>query len=151
MPAQYSRHGLEFLYPENWTLVDDDANTIPRTVSIQAPSGAFWSLDIHPFGVRPADVADEFLRTLQAEYEDLEFEAIQETIAGEAAVGYDVHFYCLDFVVTAAVRGFRHGHATYVLTYQAEDREFDRLHPVFLAVTESMLRSMAESSDTPGR
>ena len=50
-----------------------------------------------------------------------------------------MNFYCLDFLVTSQVRALRHGHAVYLLTYQAEDREFDQLADVFRAITASML------------
>ena len=148
MPASYQRHGLTFLYPDNWQLVDDDANSIPRVISLQAPSGAFWSVDIHPFSVRLADLMDAFLETLRAEYRELECEEATEKIGANEASGFDVQFYCLDYVVSAQIRGLRYGHAAYMFTYQAEDREFEQMNRVFRAITASLFRSL-EDADNP--
>ena len=43
MPAIFKDFGVEFLYPENWAIVeqtDDD----PQTVALETPSGAQWTL-----------------------------------------------------------------------------------------------------------
>ncbi len=138
MTAVYDRAGLHFQYPENWVLADDSLDELPRTISLQAPSGAFWSVDIHPFSMDADALLKTTLEVMQQEYPEAECHAVEESIADETATGYDLYFYCLDFVVTARLRCFRHGHATYLLTYQAEDREFDRLDPVFRAITFSL-------------
>lgn len=145
MTATYDKIGLHFMYPENWELAEDDLNSMPRTVSVQAPTGAFWSVDIHPFSVDLDQVLDQIVATMRAEYHDLEADRVEEEIAGAPAVGFDLTFYCLDFLVTCQVRAFRHGHAVYFLTYQAEDREFDRLNDVFQAITISMLGEKSHS------
>jgi hypothetical protein len=142
MPASYQKNGLRFMYPENWQLVDDDVHSIPRIVSLQAPSGAFWSVDIHPFSVDLGELMEAFVETLRAEYRDIEFQTATEPIGAEDSIGYDVQFYCLDYVVAAQIRGIRHGHAAYVFTYQAEDREFDQMERVFRAITASLYRSL---------
>ncbi len=138
MTAVYDRSGLKFQYPENWIVADDSMDEVPRTISLQAPSGAFWSIDIHPFSMDVEELLTMTLRIMQQEYPEAECHAVEDVIAGETASGYDLFFYCLDFVVTARLRCFRHGHATFLLTYQAEDREFDQLDPVFQAITFSL-------------
>lgn len=142
MPASYQRSGLRLMYPENWELVDDDVHSIPRVVSLQAPGGAFWSVDIHPFTVDLQELMDAFLDTLRNEYREIEFQRVEESIGSEESHGYDVQFYCLDYVVAAQIRGLRHGHAAYVLTYQAEDREFDQMNLVFRAITASLFQNV---------
>ena len=52
--------------------------------------------------------------------------------------GYDVHFFYLDFTNTAIIRGFRHALASCLVLYQAEDRDFAKLQPVFRAITTSL-------------
>jgi hypothetical protein len=76
---------------------------------------------------------------MQAEYSDMEVESVEVQLADGPAVGYDLMFWCLDFVVAAQLRAFRRGHATYFVTYQAEEREYGRLQHVFEAMTHSLL------------
>ena len=137
MTGIYQRRGIQFRYPENWTLADDSLDAFPRTISLQAPSGAFWSVDIHPFSVDPDDLLSQVLEAMRGEYPDLEASATNEAVAGNPSSGYDLYFCCLDFVVACRLRAFHQGHATYMLTFQAEDREFDQMEPVFQAITHS--------------
>ncbi len=146
MPATYDRAGLKFQYPENWEITDD-TNDIPRTISLQSPTGAFWSVDIHPFSVDADDLLEQTIAAMKAEYEDLEVDPVEEQTAGEPTSGYDLTFYCLDFLVASQLRCFKHGHALYALTYQAEDRDFDKLHDVFRAITTSMLSAEPVTDD----
>jgi hypothetical protein len=140
MTAIYNRSGLHFMYPENWELAEDSVDTVPRSILLQAPSGAFWSLDIHPFSVSDEELLQHVVEAMRGEYPDLEAQPADEQIAGESASGYNLFFYCLDFIVAARVRALRLGHATYLWMYQAEDRDFDQLEPVFRAITVSMFR-----------
>ncbi len=147
MVGTYDRLGVRFMYPENWTLADDDNDQLPRTVSVQAPTGAFWSIDIHPFSVDPQQLLMQFEAAMRGEYPDLEVHPAEEEIAEEQAIGLDMFFLCLDFVISSQVRIFRRGHATYLINCQAEDREFDSLRPVFAAITFSFFRE--EHQDQP--
>ena len=139
MTAEYNRHGIQFLYPENWVLADEQLDGAPRSVSVQSPSSAFWSVDIHPFSADQDAILGQTLDTMREEYEELEVVEVQEQICGEDAHGLDLMFWCLDFAVACRIRFFRHGHATFVLTYQAEDREFEDLKAVFAAISTSLL------------
>jgi hypothetical protein len=148
--GKYQRGGIQFRYPENWKLADDSMEGIPRTVSIQAPSGAFWSIDIHPFSVDPDELMTQALEAMRGEYPDLEASETDTIVAGNESRGYDLYFCCLDFVVASRMRAFRLGHATYMLTYQAEDREFEQMEPVFDAITHSYFQendTLAHRSD----
>ena len=112
MTGNYQRGGIQFLYPENWTLADDSMDAFPRTISVQAPSGAFWSVDIHPFSVDPDELLSQVLEAMRGEYADLEASVANEDVVGNESRGYDLFFCCLDFIVAARLRAFRRGHAT---------------------------------------
>lgn len=140
MTATYERSGLNFLYPENWVLAEDVMDQIPRTIMLQSPTGAFWSVDIHPFSVDIDHLLRETLAAMKEEYPELEAVDAEEEVGDTMAQGHDLFFYCLDFVVAANVRALRVGHATYLLTYQAEDRDFEKLGPVFRAITTSLFK-----------
>ena len=39
MPATYNKLGLNFMYPENWKLIDE-TESIPHVVTLEAPEGS---------------------------------------------------------------------------------------------------------------
>jgi len=139
MTAVYEKLGVQFLYPENWKVSEDGVRNLPRTISIESPTGAFWSVDIHPLSVDIQTLLDEILQAMQQEHDDVEFTKVDEDSSGEAVRGYDLEFFCLDFVVKCQLRAFPHDHAVYLMTYQAEDRDYPQLSQVFLAITHSLL------------
>ena len=147
MTAEYKRHGIQFLYPQNWKVVDEQLDQIPRSVTVQADSGAFWSVDIHPFSVEPEEILSQSLEVMQAEYDEVEVVREHEVICGEEALGLNLMFWCLDFVVNCQLRVVKHGHATFALTYQAEDRDFAELQAVFAAITTSLLTDRLVEAD----
>ena len=140
MPAVYEEFGVRFLFPENWTITDQDIEGWPRTVSVQSPSGAFWSLHLYPADKQPRELVDEVQRTMGDEYDDLETEPADEECCGLQAVGCNMHFYCLDWLVSASARAMQVPRATFLLVYQAESREFEEIKPVFQAITISLLK-----------
>ena len=139
MTAVYDRSGIQFMYPENWKIIEDDMENLPRTVSIESPTGALWSVDIHLFSVDMQTLLDQTLQAFQQEYYEVESGPAEEVWLGETVIGYDLDFVCLDFVVICQLRALRHGHATYLITFQAEDREFQKMQQVFRAIAQSML------------
>ena len=61
-------------------------------------------------------------------------------MAGEELVGYDLNFYCLDLTNTAQIRAFRRNEKIYLVLFQAEDREYEHIEPVFRAMTRSLVQ-----------
>ena len=139
MPGVYEKLGVHFLYPENWTLDEEEGLHGSVTVTLYSPKGAFWSIAVHPKGVDPRTLATAALKTLQAEYPDSEAEPVTEQIGGRDIGGYDFNFFYLDFTSTALIRGFRTASASCLVLCQAEDREYVELAPVFRAITTSLL------------
>ena len=139
MYAKYENFGIHVLYPENWIVTDEQLEAWPRSVSIQSPSGAYWELQVYPSRLKPARLIQQALTAMQQIYDDLETEAVTEDMWKVTARGYDLHFFCLDFLVTSQIRSFHVGAHTCLLTCQAESREFDRQQPVFKAMTKSLL------------
>ena len=140
MTAVFDKLGIRFLYPDNWTLSVEHAQSWPRSVSVQAPGGAFWSVAIHSPPADAEELAEVVLAAMREQYDDLETEAVSEQIAGIQATGYEMHFHCLDFIVAARLRILRVDRRSLVLLYQAEDREFDQFELVFQGITSSLLK-----------
>jgi hypothetical protein len=143
MPATFDKLGVQFLYPENWTLDEQEALAGDNAVTVYSPEGAFWSLMLHPAGVDPRELTLAALNAMKAEFTDFEAEPASEEIEGIALSGYDMNFYCLDLTNTALVRSGHLSDATCVILYQAEDRDFASVEPVFRAITISLLRHAA--------
>jgi hypothetical protein len=140
MPATFDNSEVHFLYPENWTLSEDEREEWPHALSLQSPSSGFWSLHVYPSRQNGNQLALDAVNALREAYEDVESEEVYEKIGPADAVGYNIDFIYLDFVVRAEVRSFSVGPCTVVVLCQAESREFDQLANVFRAITLSMLQ-----------
>jgi hypothetical protein len=140
MPRTYEQHGIRFLYPDNWLVTDEQSLEPPYSVGLQTPQGGMWVLQIHEQG-EPLELASEALKTMRAEYAELEADSITERIEEHDVIGFEMRFYYLDFVVMARVLSLRVGERTLVLLCQAEDRDYESLAPVFQAMLVSILRS----------
>jgi hypothetical protein len=147
MPAIFDKLGIRFLYPENWTLDEQDAMDGESAVTIYSPEGAFWSVMLHPKSVDPHELTLAALNAMKAEFTDFEAEPASETVEGIELTGFDMNFYCLDLTNTALVRGFRGRESTVIILYQAEDRDFATIEPVFRAITISLLRAEGEGAE----
>ena len=148
MPAHFDSLGISFQYPENWTLDDSDALLGRQSVTVYSPGGAFWSVAIHLGTAEPATLAAAVVDTMRQEYQGLESQEIEESIAGHDLIGYDLAFYCLDLTNTAQVRSFQFANATYTLYCQAEDREHEQVKRVFQAMTVTLLNGLSDSIRT---
>ena len=140
MPAVYDRFDVRFQYPDNWQLSDESDESGRHSISVHAPSGAFWSVTVHARRISPDDLTSRVNSILDDEYEQFEAEPVSETIADVEAVGHDMHFFCGHALIGARTRVFHRAEQTYLVLCQAEDTEFDRLDMVFQAITVSMLR-----------
>jgi hypothetical protein len=147
MPAVYDKMGVRFLYPDNWTLDESEALSGNRSVSVYSPGGAFWTIVLHGASADPHDLANQALETLKAEYADAEVAEVSEQIGEQPVSGYDLNFFYLDLTNTALIRGFRTASASCLILCQAEDREFERVGPVFRAITTSLLNKGPEASN----
>jgi hypothetical protein len=138
MPRIYAKSGIQFQYPDNWTL-DEEKGPGNRSVTVYSPGGGFWSVAMHRRGDDRERLAQAVLQAMREEYEDLESEPVREVIAGQELLGYDINFCYLDLTSTATVRCVERGDATLVIFCEAEDRDFERLGAVFAAMTYSLM------------
>jgi len=127
------------MYPDNWTLDEQEAIAGNNSVTVYSPGGAFWSVVLHDRLADPKELAAEALNALKTEYEGSEAEPASDEVAGQELRGYDVNFFYLDLTNTALIRSFRTADATCLLLCQAEDRELVTAEPVFRAMTMSLV------------
>lgn len=146
MPAVFEQAGIRFEYPENWSL--DSDTIVPGRggqVVVASPHTAFWHLTLYPPDMELEPLFDEALRALREEYKEIEVEPAHDFLEDREIESYDVNFIYLDLTNTCWLRGLHLPGATCVLLCQAEDREFERVAPVFQA----MLASLIRHSDAP--
>ena len=77
MTAKFNSFGIEFMYPENWELSQDDDTRFPRTVSVHSPSGSFWSISIYPASEEPVQTVENFVDAISKEYDEIEIEVVE--------------------------------------------------------------------------
>ena len=150
---RFQRLGIDFSYPDSWSVDTEDAREGATAVTVYAPDGGFWSVSGHAPGGRPMALAQAVVDQMRGEYRDLDVEAAATDVGGRSLRGFDMNFYCLDLTNTAQVRTLATPAAVWLLFCQAEDREWDRIAPVFAAMTESFVRGLAAApttGDDPG-
>lgn len=126
--------GIRFEYPMDWELdVDDDGTR--QVISLQSPENpAFLMLTLDEDRPPPAEVADEALTAMRAEYPELDARPVLEVIDGHRAVGHDLDFFSLDLTSSCAIRCFRTPRRTVLFFAQWTDVEGEE--------TENVIRSM---------
>lgn len=137
MPATFSEAGVRFLYPENWQL-ERQENEDGWTVVVQSPATAFLMLYFRQDLPDPSELADAALVSLKKEYEELEAEPCVEALAGQPAVGHNIHFFSLDLTNTCWTRGFYSANGTVLVLCQLTDFELSKNEPVLRAICASI-------------
>ena len=144
MTAVFEKHGLKFLFPENWKLLDHSDSDSPQVITLETPDGsATWSVHVYPPDADGDEILKETLATLQESYEDLEIAPNKQELGEFSATGVEAFFYCLDFLIRAQLHVVQTREHLLLLWGQAEDREFEKHHLVFQAISTSLLRSMS--------
>jgi len=140
--VRFHRLGIDFSYPESWSVDTDDAREGRAAVTVHSPEGGFWSVSGHAAGGPPGELAAAVVAQMRDEYRDLDAEPAADEVAGHTLAGFDMNFYCLDLTNTAQVRTLATPTAVWLLFCQAEDREWDRIAAVFAAITTSFVRGL---------
>jgi hypothetical protein len=141
MPAVYQHFGVRFLYPENWSLLDEETDEWPRTVTLQSEQTGFWTLQAYPAGFDARQAVLAVVNSIREVYPDLEVLPAKETVGDSEAKGVDIAFFYLDLLVEARIRTVKTPSALLLWHYQAESREFETLEAVFRAIATSLLQS----------
>jgi hypothetical protein len=135
--------GIRFEYPLDWELeVSDDGDQ--ATVSVQAPGGlAFALIRLDAARPAPAELADEALAAMRAEYPGLDAEPALETIDGQKAIGHDLEFLSLDLVNACVIRCFQTPRRTVFVFEQWTEHEGDEYEMQLRAVCASIAETDA--------
>ena len=133
MPELFDQNGVQFYYPDNWT-VSEEASQEATTITLETPKTGFMNFVVYDKYASPQQLIDNVLQSLEQEYENVEYEPNPEL----EEVAYEVFFYCMNMVVSAVVQAWREESRSIVVLYQAESREFDEMRSVFEAIVFSL-------------
>lgn len=143
MPGKYTGLGIEFMYPESWSV---DADVTGDSVSVESPEGAFLTIT-RCAGAGAAQVAlEKASEAMQEEYDEVESEAIAKQLAQTTLTGQVLRFVVLDLIVTSQLLVLPTAAGGFLIQTQAEDRDHDRLLPVFDAILTSLCQQLTVSN-----
>lgn len=143
MTATYDKHGLHFLYPENWRLSDEGWPEFPCSISLESPDGnAFWSVHVYHLHSDPDEILNNTIQTLKETYPDLEISKCPPDFDCPVDSAIELMFYCLDFLIRTRLQVITTTQYRVLFWYQAEDRQFDQLELVFRAISTSLITSI---------
>ena len=133
----FERTGIRFRYPSNWTIDVEDAGD-GWTATLQSPETAFVLISLRPDAENAAQVADEVLEVLRAEYPELDAETAVDSIAGQPAIGHDIDFLTLDTAILCWTRCVETPQGPLVVMGQTSEPERSQNEPVLRAVLASL-------------
>ena len=103
MHGQYNDPQFRFIYPQNWTLRESSDETV-RMVEVESPDRlAYLMVTVH-INRSFYEIMAEALEVMVFEYEGLHSIAVEASIDGHSAQGYDLEFVTLDFPVGGFLR-----------------------------------------------
>ena len=140
----------EYEGPTSEELQEETPEPDVHCVTLQSPGSGFWMLQVMEGEAPLQHLAKEAVQSVQQDYEEVEVDEAQEDLEGVSLGGYDLQFYCLDFLVSARTLAVRAANQTYLMIWQAEDREFTELEPVFRAITTSLFENVAQAIRSAG-
>lgn len=133
----FSRSGISFQYPENWTL-EDEPSDHGWTVSLFSQDTAFLTIYHDERMPTLEQMADTTLTALKEEHKDVEHQEIIGQFAGQMSVGYDVQFFSFDLTCSSWIRSFFGPTGTYLLLWQMSDDDREICEPIMQAINKSM-------------
>ncbi|WP_029630258.1 hypothetical protein [Zavarzinella formosa] len=130
MAHGFERDGVFLEYPDDWTLEEDTVEN-GWAVSLNSTSTPYLVLSYRDDVDDPMEMADAVLEGLRESFETLEADEAVETVGGQPAVGYDVHFFHLDLTNTAWIRALPFGAGSLLILAQTCDTELEDFEPLF--------------------
>jgi hypothetical protein len=138
MISQFNQAGVSFSYPTNWRIEAENSGETEWTVSVHSPATAFVLLSLRPDARDPADLADQTLEALKAEYKELDAENRVETIAGHLTIGHDIDFLTVDTAISCRTRCLETPSGPLLVMCQYSEFDREQNEPVLRAIVASL-------------
>ncbi len=119
---EYDDLGVRFVYPRNWFINTETLDKGTYTITVDSPEGSFWSLAIFPKSVDLDQAAKEIVKSMKAEYDELEETEVKQYVADTILTGYEIDFFYLDLSSTAVALKFEDERRGYVIYWQTCER-----------------------------
>ncbi|REK22727.1 MAG: hypothetical protein DWQ41_18160 [Planctomycetota bacterium] len=137
MSRVYQTDGLRFRYPDEWRAQEESGDE-GLTVTVDGDGPAFCTITLLE-GRPPVDeVLDAGVDAYREVYEDFDVEPVECQVAGRAARGRNVDFFCLELVSSAWLRAFRTGACTVLIVFQSEGHDARDAQSVFELIVDSL-------------
>lgn len=134
MPAVFESTKIKFLYPDNWKVQPRSEDENLDGVTLELPSGGFFSLEREVEGQLEEELIEEVADSFAQDYGEIEREEIELEGGGARERVVDFRFYYLDLVVVSRLVILEVDGVNYVVQFQAESRDFDSNAMVFSAI-----------------
>lgn len=103
MQGQYVDPLFRLLYPPNWSM-DEAGDETARSVEVESPDKlAYLQVVIHS-DRSSEELLEEALTVMTGEYQGIHTIAVEASIDGQAAQGFDLEFISLDFPIGGMLR-----------------------------------------------
>lgn len=119
---EYDDLGVRFVYPRNWFINTETLDKGTYTITVDSPEGSFWALAIFPKSVDLDQAAKEIVKSMKAEYDELEETEVKQYVADTILTGYEIDFFYLDLSSTAVALKFEDERRGYVIYWQTCER-----------------------------
>ncbi|MEZ6062771.1 MAG: hypothetical protein R3C19_20700 [Planctomycetaceae bacterium] len=134
--ATYRNHGVQFDYPDVWTLDEQCDGDVMITVSTEGT--CFWALRILPACPSPPDVVNSCVEGFRQEYGDVEVTESDCRLAEMPAFSRELSFECLELLNSAGLHSVRTSEFTLLVWWQGTDHELQPIRRVFDGMTASV-------------
>ncbi|QDT08973.1 hypothetical protein [Planctomycetes bacterium K23_9] len=138
MPATFESFGIKFLYPDNWTAAERSEDEGDTGVTLEMPSGGFFSIELEDEGLSEAEVIERVRAAIAEEFGTVEVSDVTLDGAGENEKAVEMGFYYLDLLVVSRLVLINAVAETLIIQMQAESRDFDQNEAVFAAILQQL-------------
>ena len=138
MPATFDSFGIKFLYPDNWSLVDRGEGEREEGVTLELPSGGFFSIEREAEGQLADELIEDLASSFEVEYGELEREELPLDSQGDVERAVEFRFYYLDLLIISRMLILERREKSYVVQIQAESRDFESNEMVFHAILKQL-------------
>lgn len=138
MTEVFSRHGVQFEYPDDWEL-DEQQSDFEIQVTVQSPETSFWSLSLILDRPEPLTVANTAIAALRELYDEIDVYPSDGPLCERETVARDMEFVCLELVNSAYVRAFQTDSFTALVFYQGTDSELEETRELMEDISRSLV------------
>ncbi len=142
MPVTFDSFGIKFLYPDNWTQVDRAEEEGKEGVTLELPSGGFFTIERVNAGELAEEVVEDVADSFSEDYGDIEREEIDLGGNADQETAVEFRFYYLDLLIVSRLAIVELDGMTLVVQMQAESRDFDKNELVFAALLQQLRGSL---------